>query len=94
MEGVFCQNSEWGFKLAVETDQHKRVSYIPVLGHLFQRTLSLGHIHTVRAKFGHSNPNPNFNPNPYFNLDPNPNPRDRGVTVLIRYVPADSLHSM
>ena len=26
MEGVFCQNSEWGLKLAVVTDRHKRVS--------------------------------------------------------------------
>ena len=26
MEGVFCQNSEWGLQLVVETDGHKRVS--------------------------------------------------------------------
>ena len=26
MEGVFCSNSEWGLKLAVETDRQKRVS--------------------------------------------------------------------
>ena len=26
MEDVFCENLEWGLKLAVETDRHKRVS--------------------------------------------------------------------
>ena len=26
MEDVFCQNLEWGLKLAVETDRHKKVA--------------------------------------------------------------------
>ena len=85
MEGVFCSNSEWGLKLAVETDRHKRVSI-----HTGSKILTLpaeaypDHIHQVRVKVGHSNPN----------LNPNPNPKDRGVTVLILYIPADSLQSM
>ena len=65
MENVFCQNSEWDLKLAVETDQHKRVSI-----HTGARTLTSDHIRPVRVKVGHSNPNPNFN------ADPNHNPRD------------------
>ena len=80
MEGVFCQNSEWGLKLAVETDRHKRVSI-----HTGSTTLIFGHIHPVRVEVGHSNPNPNFKPNP------NPKDQGGGVTVLTRYIPADSL---
>ena len=64
MEGVFCQNLEWGLKLAVETDRHKRVSI-----HTGSKTLRPtprghfpGHIHLVTVKIGNSSPNLNFNP--------------------------------
>ena len=43
MEGQYCKNLEWGLKLAVETDRHKRVSI-----HTGSRTLNLhGHSPSV-----------------------------------------------
>ena len=87
MEDAFCQNSERALILAVETDRHKKVSIhssSTILTPL--QTLTHGHIHLVRAKVGHSNPNPTSNANL--------NPKDGRVTVLIAYIPANSLHSM
>ena len=83
MDGVFCQNSEWGVKLTVETDRHKRVSI-----HTGSRALTSGHIHPVRVVVANPNPNPNFNPipNPYSNPNPNPNPRDRGNCPAVAYL--------
>ena len=72
----------------------REYQYKPALGHLSPADTFPGHIHPVRVKVGDSSPNPNLNSNPRSNLNPSPNPRDRGITVLIPYIPADSLHSM